>query len=65
MDANEVLNQMQRVASDDEADMIERLAIKAGFWWKCKRCEWVGVLEEGVCDNCELPQGAEAKNEEG
>jgi len=36
MTANEVLCKLQNAANDGEAQIVEDLAIKAGFWWKCE-----------------------------
>lgn len=50
----DTLAQLQKEASDDEADMVERLAIKAGFWWKCSPgdCNYVNPKEIDTCESC-------------
>lgn len=40
---SEVLNMLQQAGSDHDADTVERLAIQAGFWWKCN-CGWVNYF---------------------
>jgi len=38
-----VLGALQNVATDYEADCIEKLACAVGFWWKCPLCGWVNT----------------------
>lgn len=63
MDANEVLCQLQNVGTDSEAMVVEELACKAGFWWKCKAerkhdipCNWVNQADDARCANCKSPK---------
>jgi len=50
--ASEVIGALQQVASDNDADTVERLAIKAGLWWKCA-CGWVNTHRENLCGGCQ------------
>lgn len=43
---NDVLVKLQDAGTDDDAIIVETLAVKAGFWWKCKRCHYVGIPSE-------------------
>ena len=55
--ANDVLCALQDVATDDEAAMVERLAIKAGYWWKCPQpCGNVNIAAEPSCEACGTKQ---------
>lgn len=55
-----VLNALQDVADDNEAVLIESLAIKAGYWWKCTHaedpddegCGNVNSKVDTVCGGC-------------
>lgn len=51
-DPNEVLTNLQGQGDDYEADTVERLAIKAGYWWKCTACNQVNLSTEKTCPNC-------------
>ena len=50
-DAYDVLGSLQNVANDDEADVIERLGVKAGYWWKCA-CNYVNASDVTACEGC-------------
>jgi len=50
------ITDLYTVADDDEADIIERLAIKAGHRWQCS-CGWVSYIASARCEGqCGLPR---------
>jgi hypothetical protein len=57
-DPNEVLNKLQQVATDSEAQIIEDLAVKAGYWWRCndEDCRCVTPVGEAVSAMCGTPR---------
>ena len=58
VEPSEVLNRLQGVADDHEADLVEQLAIKAGYWWKCwpdgdaANCGYVNSTVDEKCGGC-------------
>lgn len=46
------LQAIQLVADDNEAQMVEDLAVRAKLWWKCNCNGWVNDKTDKVCGNC-------------
>lgn len=51
---NKALNTLQIAASDEEALIVERLAIAAGYWWQCNPdgCHYVNNADDTECGGC-------------
>ena len=52
---NDALVKLQSVANDDEAATVERLAVEAGYWWRCDEdsCHgYVNNADDRRCGNC-------------
>lgn len=58
LEPNDILCQLQNVGTDSEAQIVEDLAIKAGFWWKCsvEDCDYVNCAEDATCGACHHPK---------
>jgi hypothetical protein len=56
MDPYDVIGELMMAASKDwEADLLEDLCVRAGFYWKCERpagCGWVNCAEDTTCCGC-------------
>ena len=48
----EVIARLFQVADDDECNMLEQLAIKAGFRKKCPDCGYVTIITDVKCESC-------------
>jgi hypothetical protein len=63
----EFYGELYKVADDHEADVLEHLAVKAGFLWRCKigSCHgYVNWRDVESCENCGEPRGTEEDNNE-
>ncbi len=59
----EVLGALQGVADDDDAQMVENLAVEAGLWWRCEggaevECRYINGRADAVCGACGAPKEA-------
>lgn len=53
MSINDVLVMLQNAAfTDHEAEIVEVLACRAGFWKKCLKCLYVNQPTNVVCSDC-------------
>ena len=46
---------MNEVADDWESDVLEALAVRCGYWWRCER-SWVNRYDEPTCGECGRPR---------
>lgn len=54
IDPYNVLGKLSEVADDHEADVLEKLGIKAGYWWKCFACGGhVNPVDKDRCESCD------------
>jgi len=60
MDYNDILAKLIGVAEDWEIDILEKLAVRVGFWWRCSAktdtrpdgCGWINDAGDAQCGGC-------------
>lgn len=52
---------MALAAYDEEIDIIESVAERAGVIWKCRDSHWVNLEDDETCGECGKPKSEVAR----
>lgn len=47
----DLMGALNEAAEDWESDVLESLAVRCGYWWRCS-CGWINRYDEPTCGHC-------------
>lgn len=52
MTTDELITAMLDVATDTEANALDDLLVRCGYWWQCETCKAYNVVTSALCEDC-------------